>query len=125
MCRTVSLFVLLLSAVLTAQNGKHNAKLAPWQLLFARICVSHYILHLYTGQSCLSSNRRALPKFRDYHSTDFTASIIQHRNQAIIPSYRFNCNGNITEWGVDVNRPILETNMGTLSISKSGGRHQQ
>ena len=63
-----------------------------------------YIVHLYTGQSCLSSNRRALPKLRDYHSTDFTASIIQHRNQAIIPSYRFNCNGNITEWGVDVNR---------------------
>ena len=28
---------------------------------------------------------------------------IQHQHQAIIPSYKFSCCGNITEWGVDLN----------------------
>ena len=28
---------------------------------------------------------------------------IKHQHQAIIPSYKFNCCGNITEWGVDLN----------------------
>ena len=28
---------------------------------------------------------------------------IQHQHQAIIPSYKFRCCGNITEWGVDLN----------------------
>ena len=28
---------------------------------------------------------------------------IHHQHQAIIPSYKFNCCGNITEWGVDLN----------------------
>ena len=45
-----------------------------------------------------------MPLFRDYR--DFGRSRITHRHQAIIPSYKFDCNpqmcGNITEWGVDV-----------------------
>ena len=32
---------------------------------------------------------------------------IQHRHQAIIPTYKFTCCGNITEWGVDLN-PVDE-----------------
>ena len=45
-----------------------------------------------------------MPFFRDYR--DFDRSRITRHHQAIIPSYKFNCNpqmcGNITEWGVDV-----------------------
>ena len=47
-----------------------------------------------------------MPPFRDYR--DFDRSRITRRHQAIIPSYKFDCNpqmcGNITEWGVDVLR---------------------
>ena len=53
-----------------------------------------------------------MPPFQDYRGLD--GNRIIHRHQAIIPSYKFDCNpqmcGNITEWGVDV-RP-------------DGGNHQ-
>ena len=53
-----------------------------------------------------------MPPFQDYR--DFDDNRITRHHQAIIPSYKFDCNpqmcGNITEWGVDV-RP-------------DGGNHQ-
>ena len=59
--------------------------------------------YIYTGQSCLRPNG-SLPSLQDYSSTDLNFGTIQHQHQAIIPSYRFNCYGNITEWGVNVYR---------------------
>ena len=38
----------------------------------------------------------------DYRNTDLRSETIPELHQAIIPSYRFTCCGNITEWGVDV-----------------------
>ena len=58
-------------------------------------------------QNCLStSNRNGLPSFRGYTGDAGKPDRrIHHRHQAIIPSYKLNCCGNITEWGVDVNPP--------------------
>ena len=51
-------------------------------------------------QSCLvANNTNGLPPFIDY---DGGSGSIPQQHQAIIPSYRFTCCGNITEWGVDV-----------------------
>ena len=45
-----------------------------------------------------------MPPFQNYR--DFDDNRITYHHQAIIPSYKFDCNqqmcGNITEWGVDV-----------------------
>ena len=38
----------------------------------------------------------------DYRNSDLTSVIIPELHQAIIPSYRLTCCGNITEWEVDV-----------------------
>ena len=38
----------------------------------------------------------------DYRGSDLRSDTIPELHQAIIPSYRFTCCGNITEWGVDV-----------------------
>ena len=63
---------------------------------------------LPSGQGCLrSNNENGLPPFRDYNSgpdsnTVINTDVIPHLHQAIIPSYRFDCCGNISEWGVDV-----------------------
>ena len=38
----------------------------------------------------------------DYRGSDLRSVTIPELHQAIIPSYRFTCCGNITEWGVDV-----------------------
>ena len=55
------------------------------------------------GKECLRvNNARGLPPFRDYQDTNLNTDVIPHQHQAIIPSYRFDCCGNITEWGVDV-----------------------
>jgi hypothetical protein len=35
---------------------------------------------------------------------------IHHQHQAIIPSYKFNCCGNITQWGVDLNPDRADSN---------------
>ena len=52
---------------------------------------------------CLrANNENGLPPFQDYRNTDLTTDLIGHLHQAIIPSYRLGCCGNITEWGVDV-----------------------
>ena len=53
-------------------------------------------------ESCLQTNDvNGLPIFQPYGSGP--SMRIQHQHQAIIPSYRFNCSGNIAEWGVDLN----------------------
>ena len=41
-----------------------------------------------------------LPEFRNYGAQP---RLVRHQ-QAIIPSYKFECYGNVTEWGVDVHR---------------------
>ena len=38
----------------------------------------------------------------DYRGSDFRTETIPELHQVIVPSYRFACCGNITEWGVDV-----------------------
>ena len=38
----------------------------------------------------------------DYRDSDLRSETIPELHQAIIPSYRFTCCGNITKWGVDV-----------------------
>ena len=71
---------------------------------------NHHItinLLLWSGQGCLrSNNEKGLPPFQDYGGPGFNTvtntDVIPQVHQAIIPSYRFNCCGNITEWGVDV-----------------------
>lgn len=44
-----------------------------------------------------------LPPFQGYDAG--ANQRIQHQHQAIVPSYRFNCCGNITSWGVDLSPP--------------------
>ena len=52
--------------------------------------------------TCLqTNNNNHLPLFQGYGSGP--SERIQHQHQAIIPSYKFNCCGNITAWGVDLN----------------------
>ena len=52
----------------------------------------------------LTNNENRLPTFSDQgYPSARSGSRIHHRNQAIITSYRLNCCGNITEWGVDLN----------------------
>ena len=58
--------------------------------------------------NCLQTNNdNGLPVFRGYgdgcHEAGGRSKRIHHQHQAIIPSYKFNCCGNITEWGVDLN----------------------
>ena len=56
---------------------------------------------MHTAQdSCLKTNGLGLPVFQGYDGGPDRR--IHHQHQAIIPSYKFNCCGNITEWGVDL-----------------------
>ena len=51
----------------------------------------------------MTKNEDGLPPFIDQgYSEARRENRISHRNQAIITSYRLNCCGNITEWGVDL-----------------------
>ena len=54
---------------------------------------------------CLQTNsKNGLPFFQGYSgATGEPDRRIQHQHQAIITSYKFNCCGNITAWGVDLN----------------------
>lgn len=53
----------------------------------------------FSGQSCLESNSELdTPSIR----SQYKQSILPGGHQAIIPSYRFNCSGIITEWTVEV-----------------------
>ncbi len=59
--------------------------------------------NLHAAQSCIQGRSGdGLPPLQNYGRID---SRITRSHQAIIPSYKFDCNqmcGNITEWGVDV-----------------------
>ena len=72
-----------------------------------------YII-ISAAQTCLQTGSgNGLPNFQDYKGTGEDDIRITRRHQAIIPSYKFDCDdicGNITEWGVDI-RP-------------DGGNHQ-
>ena len=67
----------------------------------------HIEISLYAAQSqdscLLTENGNRLPPFTDQGYVAGPPSRIRHRHQAIITSYRLNCCGNITEWGVDLN----------------------
>lgn len=62
--------------------------------------------------SCLlTNNGNGLPFFHGYSgAAGRPERRIFHQHQAIIPSYRFSCYGNITEWGVDLNPAEIEAN---------------
>jgi hypothetical protein len=64
--------------------------------------------------SCLKTNGSGLPVFRGYGGGMGEAGgpdrRIHHQHQAIIPSYKFNCCGNITQWGVDLNPNRADSN---------------
>ena len=56
--------------------------------------------------ACLQTNsENGLPFFRGYDQAGAGKPNrrIHHQHQAIIPNYKFNCCGNITAWGVDLN----------------------
>ena len=61
---------------------------------------------LIAGQCIRGEGEGGLPNIQDYRGNRIDDSRITRRHQAIIPSYKFDCDdqmcGNITEWGVDV-----------------------
>ena len=61
--------------------------------------VKHACICPYTEQCLQQDEGRQLPDFKDMASN---GASIYRRHQAIIPTYKFECCGNITEWGVDV-----------------------
>ena len=60
-----------------------------------------FIISVAVAQDCLQTNN-GLPNFMDYGGQQIAR--LREYHQAIIPSYKFNCCGIITEWGVDVHR---------------------
>ena len=54
----------------------------------------------YTDQCLAVGNGNGLPSFTDY--SDGGDGRILRYHQAIIPSYQFQCCGNISEWGMDL-----------------------
>lgn len=63
-------------------------------------------LHLtFTAQKCYrAANDEGPPILKNYAPLVPINRRIEREHQAIIPSYRFVCDGNITEWGIDVHR---------------------
>ena len=60
---------------------------------------------LSAAQDCLQTDENDLPSFEDYRGGGVEENRITRGHQAIIPSYKFDCDdmcGKITEWGVDV-----------------------
>ena len=54
----------------------------------------------FSGQSCLESIGEI--DVRSINESQYRQSILPGGYQAIVPSYRFNCSGNITEWTITV-----------------------
>ena len=64
----------------------------------------HMMTDLLPGQECLiANNSNGLPPLQDYRLTNLRKDAIRHQHQAIIPSYKFECCGHITQWGADIN----------------------
>ena len=61
--------------------------------------------HSDVVQNCLNTNdSNGLPMFQGYTGAAGRSDRrIHHQHQAIIPTYKFNCCGNIIGWGVDLN----------------------
>ena len=69
-----------------------------------QITILHIIISTAQDNCLVTNNGNGLPFFQGYSgNAGRPERRIQHQHQAIIPSYRFNCYGNITEWGVDLN----------------------
>ena len=66
-------------------------------------CTCHHGSYVFLAQeNCLLTNgSEGLPPFHGYNAGPERR--IYHQHQAIIPTYKFNCCGNITTWGVDLN----------------------
>jgi hypothetical protein len=78
-----------------------------------QVC-SYYVViksgSLHAAQCPQTGNRNGLPSFQNNRGSNRFSTITAGR-QAIIPSYKLVCEemcGNITEWGVDVDREIVE-----------------
>ena len=75
------------------------------------VCDTQITMHndiMHAAQdSCLTTNGSGLPVFQGYNQEKGQAGgsdrRIHHQHQAIIPTYKFNCCGNIIGWGVDLN----------------------
>ena len=57
------------------------------------------------AQSLQTGNGNGLPELKDYLHDENNHRLFLH-HQAIIDTYRFNCCGNITKWGVEVFRNV-------------------
>ena len=55
---------------------------------------------MYTAQCLQTGSGNGLPKLKNYINIGNNTICLHH--QAIIYTYRFNCCGNITEWGADI-----------------------
>ena len=88
------LFFFMYVATLVTVNGECCVAIAtPAQ-------TDNNMILIIPGQECLKTNNvNGLPPFEDYGNLP---DRIRHQHQAIIPSYRFDCCGEITEWGADV-----------------------
>ena len=67
--------------------------------------IAHLLYHTAVDECLETENEYGLPTFKDYRGDRVERNRIRRRRQAIIPSYKFDCDdmcGNITEWGVDV-----------------------
>lgn len=73
---TLSAFLLMLTAAVSSNNGNSN---------------------------CLKANNEfGLPDYRSMKQTDLKSAIVPFQHQAIIPSYKFQCCGAITEWTISI-----------------------
>ena len=67
--------------------------------------IANLLYHTAVDECLETENENGLPTFKDYRGDGVEDNRIRRRRQAIIPSYKFDCDdmcGNITEWGVDV-----------------------
>ena len=68
------------------------------------VLVTVQVVSLVPGHEYLRANNEiGPPSLQDYSRSGLdVGGVIPHKYQAIIPSYKFDCCGNITEWGVDL-----------------------
>ena len=61
------------------------------------------MLCIYAAKCLLNGAGNTLPVLRDFNFPEISEKIIRH-HQVIVHNFRFQCCGNITEWGADVFR---------------------